>query len=130
MKRVAILSELCTVTLVDERERLLKRFCVRLDDERICVPEGFETDLASVPRLPIAYMILGGRGKRAAVVHDWLYATNYFPQRQCDDYFYWVLRETGVDWFSAKAFLAGLRIGGFKAYHAYTLALEEAAKKR
>lgn len=40
----------------------------------ISVPEGFTTDFASVPRLPIAYMLTGGLAKKAAVLHDFLYS--------------------------------------------------------
>jgi hypothetical protein len=36
------------------------------------VPAGFITDLASVPRFVLAYLIAGGRAPRAAVVHDYL----------------------------------------------------------
>lgn len=127
-KRVAILSELQTVTLNDDKERLLCPYYVRLDDDYHCVPEGFVTDLASVPRIPIAYLWLGGRGKKAAVVHDWLYATGFYPQSICDNYFYLLLRETGVDWFSAKLFLRGLQIGGFKAYNDYEAKRKEQAR--
>ena len=38
----------------------------------IYVPVGFETDLASVPRLPVSWLLAGGVGNRAAVVHDYL----------------------------------------------------------
>lgn len=129
LKRVAILSDLKTITLLDDRDRLLEPYYVRLDDDTLCIPEGFETDLASVPRIPVAYLVLGGRGKKAAVVHDWLYATGYYTQRQADDYFYLLLRETGIDWLSAKAFLIGLRIGGFRAYNEYALKRVEVHKK-
>lgn len=39
----------------------------------IKVPKGFVTDFASVPRLPFAYWLTGGRGNAAAVIHDYLY---------------------------------------------------------
>jgi len=39
----------------------------------IIVDEGFVTDLDSTPRVPIFYMLLGDRGKAAAVLHDKLY---------------------------------------------------------
>lgn len=39
----------------------------------LTVPAGFVTDFASVPRLPIAYWLYGGRSNAAAVVHDCLY---------------------------------------------------------
>jgi hypothetical protein len=42
-------------------------------DGTIMVPAGFLTDFSSVPRLPLAYLIAGNRGHRAAVVHDHLY---------------------------------------------------------
>jgi hypothetical protein len=37
------------------------------------VPSGFITDYASVPRAPLTYLLFGGRGNAAAVVHDYLY---------------------------------------------------------
>lgn len=48
------------------------------------VKAGFVTDFASVPRLPIIYMLCGGRGKRAATVHDDGYAKQEIPKRQVD----------------------------------------------
>jgi hypothetical protein len=39
----------------------------------ITVPVGFETDLASVPRLPLVYIALAGKGPKSAVVHDYAY---------------------------------------------------------
>lgn len=42
-------------------------------DQTIVVPEDFITDLASVPRMPIAWLIAGGRGSRSAVLHDFAY---------------------------------------------------------
>ena len=37
------------------------------------MPAGFVTDLASVPRLPLAWWVAGGRAARPAVLHDWCY---------------------------------------------------------
>ena len=37
------------------------------------IPAGFVTDYASVPRAPLTYLLFGGRGNAAAVVHDYLY---------------------------------------------------------
>ena len=36
------------------------------------VPTGFQTDLASVPRVPVFYYFWGARCHREAVVHDYL----------------------------------------------------------
>lgn len=42
-------------------------------------PTGFQTDLASVPRLPIVYWFWGGRVHREAVIHDYLFRIDSFP---------------------------------------------------
>lgn len=62
---------------------------------RITVPEGFVTDLGSVPRLPFAYLIAGNRFPAPAVVHDYLYQHPDFEDRALADA---VLHEaTGVE---------------------------------
>ena len=38
----------------------------------IVVPSGFVTDMASVPRLPFAYWLMGDTAHASAVVHDYL----------------------------------------------------------
>jgi len=42
----------------------------------IIVDRGIETDFASIPRIPIAYLIAGGRNNAAATLHDNLYGTH------------------------------------------------------
>ena len=39
----------------------------------ITVEPGFLTDYASVPRVPVAYLLFGDTTHAAAVIHDWLY---------------------------------------------------------
>ena len=39
------------------------------------VPAEFITDLASVPRLPLAYLLAGNTAHAPAVLHDYLYVT-------------------------------------------------------
>ncbi|MBB3213405.1 hypothetical protein FHW67_002697 [Herbaspirillum sp. Sphag1AN] len=39
----------------------------------IVVEPGFLTDYASVPRLPLAYLLFGDTSHIAAVIHDWLF---------------------------------------------------------
>jgi len=45
----------------------------------ISVPAGFQTDLASVPRLPFIYSMWGSRAHREAVIHDYLYRIGCIP---------------------------------------------------
>lgn len=49
------------------------------------VPVEFVTDLASVPRLPLAYWVAGGRATGPAVIHDFLYQTPTWDDRQLAD---------------------------------------------
>lgn len=44
----------------------------------VLVPAEFVTDLASVPRAPLAYLLAGGRGNRSSVVHDFPYQFGYW----------------------------------------------------
>lgn len=42
----------------------------------LVVPDGFVTDLASVPRAPLAFLLAGDRAHGPAIVHDYLYQTH------------------------------------------------------
>ncbi len=78
------------VEWVDPRTwRLLEALVYESDrlGRAITVPGGFCTDFASVPRLPLAYLVAGGRATRAAVVHDYLYQTHEEPRDVADDVF-------------------------------------------
>ena len=76
------------------------------------VPAGFHTDFASVPRLPFAYLLTGGTGHRAAVVHDYLCRTGW-DRKQADDLFLEMLRATKVNNVRSWVMWAGVRIGHF-----------------
>lgn len=54
---------------------------------RVTIPAGFETDLASVPRLPFVWWFAGGRATRAAIVHDYLYVIRRPDRRTADRVF-------------------------------------------
>lgn len=115
---------------MDNKFRLTSPFLVSIDGkETIKVPEGFETDLASVPRVPVVYLTVGNIGHKAAVLHDWLYATNYFNRAKCDLLFYHALRESGIGYFNAQAMYLGVRVGGNGAYNFYTKKLESSIDK-
>lgn len=56
--------------------RLLRPFVYSSDIAgTIAVPEGFVTDLGSVPRLPFVYAMFGDDFQWAATIHDYLYST-------------------------------------------------------
>ena len=118
MKPVIFLNELDLTVLSDDSFRLASPFYVMLGGKEVIIPTEFKTDLASVPRIPIVYLAVGGRGHKAAVVHDWLYQTGIYPRKECDAFFYHALRESGVGYFYAMAMYNGVRIGGSAYYDA------------
>lgn len=87
----------------------------------ITVPDGFVTDFASVPRLPVAYLLTGDYGHEAAVVHDWLYSAQavdgeHVTRKQADAVFREALTNGGEpDWRTWLMWM-GVRIGGGGPY--------------
>lgn len=77
------------------------------------VPSGFPTDLASVPRLPVVYLLTGGKANSAAAIHDWAYTKKMVPRRVADA----VLKEasavTYVPFFIRWAMYLGVRAFGW-----------------
>lgn len=70
----AFLDEVKAELLPDGKWRLLAdlRYYSESLRRTVEVPAGFETDFASVPRLPLAFLLTGDTAHAAAVVHDWL----------------------------------------------------------
>ncbi|PXX38859.1 DUF1353 domain-containing protein [Aquitalea magnusonii] len=77
----AFLSEL-TATCIDDTAasgrgiwRVDKPLRYRSDllGHVITVEPGFLTDYASVPRVPVLYLLFGDTTHKAAVIHDWLF---------------------------------------------------------
>lgn len=80
------------------------------------VPAGFNTDFASVPRLPLAFLLTGGVGDRAAVIHDYLYRKGIEDRATCDKVFAEALEATGVAAWRRGLMWAGVRVGGRSAH--------------
>ena len=101
----------------------------RLDDplvfesdilDKIIVPAGFQTDFASVPRVPIAYMFFGDRAHREAVLHDYLYCIDAIPAAtysQANEVFLEAMKERGKNFLVRYSMYWGVVIGGWGAYH-------------
>jgi hypothetical protein len=78
----------------------------------ITVPQGFVTDFASVPRLPVIYLAEGGKGEKAATLHDWAYSSQFVPREQADALLREALLACGYSAFTAGLFYAAVRMGG------------------
>ncbi len=85
----------------------------------ITVPAGFETDLASVPRLPIVYMMWGDRAHRESVLHDYLYridSVTDLPRADCDALFRQAMISRGNPWWIYQPMYWGVWLWGWTGY--------------
>ena len=84
----------------------------------VTVPAGFRTDFASTPRWPGAYLVLGGKGARAAVIHDALYSGLMLPsgrictRLEADQVLREALAASGYGRLVQSLMYAGVRVGG------------------
>lgn len=87
---------------------------VEIDDRilKIKIPAGFETDLASVPRILWSWIPPTGKYLRAAVVHDYLYCVQTVSKAEADAIFKAMSRFFGVGWMRAQLMYIAVRIGG------------------
>jgi hypothetical protein len=82
--------------------------------EPIHVPEGFITDLASVPRFPGMFLFFGGKARKSAVLHDYLYSVQA-DREFADAVFYAAMRNEEPAWRRGLMWL-GVRLGGWPYY--------------
>ena len=108
-----------------KRVRLVQPFVVFVDHDRLIVPEGFVSDLASVPWLFRRVLPRFGPWNAAAIVHDYLYREGEINgreiiQREADEIMLAVMKyNANVPRRKAYAIYAGVRLGGFAAWNGY-----------
>uniref|UniRef100_A0A6M3L2L9 Uncharacterized protein n=1 Tax=viral metagenome TaxID=1070528 RepID=A0A6M3L2L9_9ZZZZ len=84
------------------------------------VPGGFETDLASVPRVPFVYMFWGGKAHREGVIHDYLFRIDSVPlasYSQANEVFFEAMKVRGKPVYVRYPMWWGVVLGGWTAYH-------------
>lgn len=88
------------------------------EKETITVPAGFETDLASIPRMVrgVPGFAPTGLSRRPAVLHDYLYASGDRSRRAADVLFYYALRAETVPEPIARIYFRAVRLGGAGAW--------------
>lgn len=89
--------------------------------QTITVPEGFETNLASVPAIFWPLFPRDGDYTPAAIVHDWLYTQKQIEGRQitraqADGIMLEAMESLGVGWWRRTVIWAALRVGGWWAW--------------
>ena len=93
----------------------------------VVVPEGFRTNYASVPRLPVVFLVAGDRAHEEACVHDYEYTVRRRTREQADRQFLESLQaekpierdaENRTPAWLAKAMYQAVRFGGQGAWDA------------
>jgi hypothetical protein len=79
----------------------------------IVAPFGFSTDFASVPRMPLAYLLFGGVATEPAVIHDYLYATGGLPRHMADAVLLEAMKTIGVPAWRRWPMWAAVRLAGW-----------------
>jgi hypothetical protein len=80
----------------------------------VTAPEGFITDLASIPRPFWNLLPPFGKYTEAAVIHDWLYRTHLFSRAMCDALFLEMMNALRTDWHTRTIIYLAVRLfGGF-----------------
>lgn len=99
--------------------RLTKPLTYQANDGRLWfVPMGFCTDFASIPRLlqTAVGSPAGGKYRRAAVLHDYLYRSCQLSREEADALFYEAMISSGVSRRKARQLYLGVRFGGASSY--------------
>jgi hypothetical protein len=95
-----------------ERWRLVESFDYQGRTDRFTVPQGFETDFASVPRVVVWLLPRYGRWTQAAVLHDYLWelaGRGELDKFDADGIFNRALRELHVPFLRRWIMWSGVR---------------------
>ena len=108
-------SELKVTKLRTGEWNLIEPLCYysAIVDSTLCVPAGFITDFASVPRIPLAFLVTGDTAHEAAVVHDWLYVSGIYDRATADAIFREAMKAMGEPAIKNWLMWAGVRLGGW-----------------
>lgn len=104
--------------LTDNSWKLVSDFVFKSDKciAPIVVPAGFVTDFASVPRLPLAYLLAGDCAHEAAVIHDYLYRTGKADRKTADEIFLEAMGAQGIPAWRRYGMYWAVRLFGGSSY--------------
>lgn len=114
----AFLTHLEGRWLNDKRFMLLSDLVYQSDILRLelMVPKGFVTDFASVPRVPVFYLLFGDRAHHESVVHDFCYQVHITTRAAADKVFLEAMKARGKSAFLRVGMYWGVVIGGGGSY--------------
>lgn len=86
---------------------------LRSNGDKLIVPRGYITDLASIPSPLRAVFDINGLMRAPAVLHDWLYSSQRYSRAGCDAVFLEALEARGVSKTERYAIYSGVRAFGW-----------------
>ena len=96
--------------------RLTAPFEYCSSEEVITVPEGFITDLTSVPRLFWSVFPPAGQYAKAAVIHDYLYQHHQLSRQAADKLFLDAMTALGVGFKTRRLIYIAVRLFGARYF--------------
>lgn len=85
-------------------------------EEVFTVPEGFPTDLASIPKAFQNIASKLGKNIKAAIVHDYLYAQGFTSKKLADRIFLEAMKECGVSFWRRRLMYVAVKYFGGAAW--------------
>ena len=119
-------------TVAEDYELDIPSHCIGDNSDtlyRIRIPASFVCDGASVPWLFRRLFPKYCRNTNAAVVHDWLYASQIFPRKVADKMFRYVQSLDGVPRWKRSVMYRTLRAFGSFAWRKCTKLLKRKVQK-
>ena len=95
----------------------------------IVVPDGFVTDLASIPRAFWSFLRPDGKYAWGAVVHDWLYWEQFTDRATADEVLRDIMKDFKISSGTVDTIYYALRLGGKEAWDANAKAKAAGAKR-
>lgn len=105
------------VPVPDEWVVLDPLIALRGNGDKIVVPRGFITDLASIPRPFRGVFNVNGLLRAPAVLHDWLYCSQRYRRAEADAVFLEAMQARGIDWGTRYGAYETVRAFGWRYYN-------------
>ena len=96
---------------------LLAPYSAVWKDGRIDVPEGFQTDLSSIPRVARSIIPQIGDQNGPSVIHDWCYRYRWKGRAISDALFLATMKVKAVNWLRRNIIYAAVRAGGWVTWN-------------
>lgn len=116
--KIKFVNEACISPLKGYDYKTCNALRVKIDGVKYVIPKGFETDLASIPRIlwPIFAPQYSGF-VAPSILHDYLYrCNNNIDRKFADEVLYSALITENVSPFTASKFYLGVRLFGERHY--------------